>query len=314
MLGRTQAPAEPARLRPADLVRRFGLVPQNPGDLLYLPSVAAECAEADQRSARDARTLPRTPRAPGRADRCRPRTRATCPRGSGWAWRIAVVMTSDPPLLALDEPTRGLDYPARRRLGACWPIWPTPAAACCWPPTTSNWWPNSPTAPWSSPTAGCVDTGSAEAVLTATPAFAPAMAKVFRPVPMLTPSEAIAAALDVDGRMTRAPMVVAGLAATVVGFGWPFLAAGHPGVLAGDAMAPLSSPAVLALVLVWLLAEVTRGGLDAKAVALLGLLTALGVALRAVGPAVAGLEPTFALIILAARVFGGTSASATARC
>ena len=30
-----------------------------------------------------------------------------------------------------------------------------------------------------------VDTGSAEAVLTATPAFAPAMAKVFRPVPML---------------------------------------------------------------------------------------------------------------------------------
>ena len=106
--------------------------------------------------------------------------------------------------------------------------------------------------------------------------------------------------------MTRVAMVVAGLAATVIGFGWPFLAAGHPGALSGDAMAPFVVAAVLALVLVWLLAEVTRGGLDAKAVALLGLLTALGVALRAVGPAVAGLEPTFALIILAARVFGGT--------
>ena len=101
-------------------------------------------------------------------------------------------------------------------------------------------------------------------------------------------------------------MVAAGLVATIVGFGWPFLAAGHPGVLAGDAMAPVVVAGVLALVLVWLLAEVTRGGLDAKAVALLGLLTALGVALRAVGPAVAGLEPTFALIILAARVFGGS--------
>jgi energy-coupling factor transport system substrate-specific component len=106
--------------------------------------------------------------------------------------------------------------------------------------------------------------------------------------------------------MTRLPMLVAGFAATIVGFGWPFLAAGHPGALAGDAMAPVVVAAVLALVLTWLLAEVTRGGLDAKAVALLGLLTALGVALRAVGPAVAGLEPTFPLIILAARVFGGT--------
>jgi energy-coupling factor transport system substrate-specific component len=106
--------------------------------------------------------------------------------------------------------------------------------------------------------------------------------------------------------MTRGPLVLAGVAATIVGFGWPFLAAGHPGVLAGDAMAPVVVAAVLALVLVWLLAEVTRGGLDAKAVALLGLLTALGVALRAVGPAVAGLEPTFPLVILAARVFGGT--------
>lgn len=106
--------------------------------------------------------------------------------------------------------------------------------------------------------------------------------------------------------MTRIPMMVAGLASTIVGFGWPFLAAGHPGVLAGDAMAPVVVAGVLALVLVWLLAEVTRGGLDTKAVALLGLLTALGVALRAVGPAVAGLEPTFVLVILAARVFGGT--------
>lgn len=102
----------------------------------------------------------------------------------------------------------------------------------------------------------------------------------------------------------RAVLLVAGLLVTAVGFGWPFLAAGRDSAFAADAMAPVVVGVLLALVLAGLLAEVTAGGLDARAVALLGLLTALGVALRAVGPAVAGLEPTFALILVAGRVFG----------
>jgi energy-coupling factor transport system substrate-specific component len=52
------------------------------------------------------------------------------------------------------------------------------------------------------------------------------------------------------------------------------------------------------------LAELTSGGMDAKAVAMLGMLSAVGGALRALGPGTAGLEPSFAVIILGGRVFG----------
>jgi energy-coupling factor transport system substrate-specific component len=52
------------------------------------------------------------------------------------------------------------------------------------------------------------------------------------------------------------------------------------------------------------LAELTAGGMDAKAVAMLGMLSAVGGALRALGPGTAGLEPSFAVIILGGRVFG----------
>jgi energy-coupling factor transport system substrate-specific component len=44
--------------------------------------------------------------------------------------------------------------------------------------------------------------------------------------------------------------------------------------------------------------------MDAKAVAMLGMLSAVGGALRALGPGTAGLEPSFAVIILGGRVFG----------
>jgi energy-coupling factor transport system substrate-specific component len=52
------------------------------------------------------------------------------------------------------------------------------------------------------------------------------------------------------------------------------------------------------------LAELTSGGMDAKAVAMLGMLAAVGGALRALGPGTAGLEQSFAVIILGGRVFG----------
>ena len=197
LAGTDDGPAEPARLRPAELVRRFGLVPQNPGDLLYLPSVSAECAEADARSGA----------APGR---CReileglvgPIDPAAHPRdlseGQRLGVAIAVVMTSDPPLLALDEPTRGLDYPARRRLGSMLAALADAGHGVLLATHDVELVAELADRAVVLAHGRVVDIGSAEAVLTATPAFAPAMAKVFRPVPMLTPTEAIAAALDVE--------------------------------------------------------------------------------------------------------------------
>ncbi|WP_225799656.1 ABC transporter ATP-binding protein [Streptomyces sp. NK15101] len=102
---------------PRDLIRQVGLVPQEPRDLLYADTVAAECAAADA----DAGAAPGTCRAlveellPGVADDTHPRDLS---EGQRLALALAVVLTGRPPLLLLDEPTRGLDYAAKARLVA----------------------------------------------------------------------------------------------------------------------------------------------------------------------------------------------------
>ncbi|OLZ69412.1 cobalt ABC transporter ATP-binding protein [Streptomyces sp. IMTB 2501] len=108
---------DPHRTAPPDLVRRVGLVPQEPRDLLYADTVADECAAAD----RDAGAGPGTCRAlvsellPGITDDTHPRDLS---EGQCLALALAVVLTARPPLLLLDEPTRGLDYAAKARLVA----------------------------------------------------------------------------------------------------------------------------------------------------------------------------------------------------
>ncbi|MER7769671.1 ATP-binding cassette domain-containing protein [Kitasatospora sp. NPDC096140] len=105
----------PHRTRPAELIRKVGLVPQDPRDLLYGESVAAECAAADT----DAGAATGTCRAlverllPGIADTAHPRDLS---EGQRLTLALAVVLTARPPLLLLDEPTRGLDYAAKARL------------------------------------------------------------------------------------------------------------------------------------------------------------------------------------------------------
>ncbi|MFF2099515.1 ABC transporter ATP-binding protein [Streptomyces sp. NPDC058202] len=107
--------AVPHRTAPRDLVRRVGLVPQEPRDLLYADTVAAECAAADE----DAAAAAGTCRAlvsellPDIGDDTHPRDLS---EGQRLALALAVVLTARPPLLLLDEPTRGLDYAAKARL------------------------------------------------------------------------------------------------------------------------------------------------------------------------------------------------------
>ncbi|MGC9379782.1 ABC transporter ATP-binding protein [Streptomyces sp. MH13] len=107
--------AVPHRTAPRDLVRRVGLVPQEPRDLLYADTVAAECAAADG----DADAAPGTCRAllaellPGVTDDTHPRDLS---EGQRLTLALSVVLTARPPLLLLDEPTRGLDYAAKARL------------------------------------------------------------------------------------------------------------------------------------------------------------------------------------------------------
>ncbi|MFJ9677115.1 ATP-binding cassette domain-containing protein [Streptomyces sp. NPDC101194] len=105
----------PHRTQPREMVRRVGLVPQEPRDLLYADTVAAECAAADA----DAGAAAGSCRAlvsellPGVPDDTHPRDLS---EGQRLALALAVVLTARPPLLLLDEPTRGLDYAAKARL------------------------------------------------------------------------------------------------------------------------------------------------------------------------------------------------------
>ncbi|MER5882466.1 ATP-binding cassette domain-containing protein [Streptomyces sp. NPDC001941] len=105
----------PHRTPPRELIREVGLVPQEPRDLLYADTVAAECAAADA----DAGAPAGTCRAlvgellPGVPDATHPRDLS---EGQRLALALSVVLTARPPLLLLDEPTRGLDYAAKGRL------------------------------------------------------------------------------------------------------------------------------------------------------------------------------------------------------
>jgi energy-coupling factor transport system substrate-specific component len=91
----------------------------------------------------------------------------------------------------------------------------------------------------------------------------------------------------------------------LVAFGWPLLVPAHGsenGAHAADA--PWIFVALLPLLLAIVLGEIAEGGMDAKAVALLGVLAACGAAIRLPSPGAAGFEPVFFLIILSGRALG----------
>lgn len=106
---------DPAKLKPDRRRNLVGLVPQQPTDLLYLETVGEECAQADRESMASTgicRGLLDSI-VPGIPDATHPRDLS---EGQRLALALAVVLTGSPRVLLLDEPTRGLDYPAKAAL------------------------------------------------------------------------------------------------------------------------------------------------------------------------------------------------------
>jgi energy-coupling factor transport system substrate-specific component len=106
-------------------------------------------------------------------------------------------------------------------------------------------------------------------------------------------------------RLRPRAVIALGLASAigVAAFAWPLLV--DPGTGTAHLRdAPLLFALLLPLVLAVVLAEIAEGGLDAKAVAMLGVLTAVGAALRPLGTGIAGFEPIFFLLVLAGRAHG----------
>ncbi len=196
--------ADPARLPPAQARRLVGLVPQTPADLLYLDTVEAELTQAD----RDVRDSPRAEASllagPASArdilDQIAPGILAgTHPRdlsaGQQLALVLAIQLTAAPAVILLDEPTRGLDYRAKASLiGVLDQLAASGHAVVV------------ATHDVEFATRACdrvvvmaegeiVTDGPAAAVLTASPTFAPQIAKILSPLPYLTEAQ-VAAGLD----------------------------------------------------------------------------------------------------------------------
>lgn len=106
---------DPRELHGKELISRVGYIPQEPNDLLYNQSVAAECEQAD----RDNQIPPGSTLKIFQSLMVIP-SLSIHPRdlseGQRLALALSIVLSSQPQLLILDEPTRGLDYEAKREL------------------------------------------------------------------------------------------------------------------------------------------------------------------------------------------------------
>jgi energy-coupling factor transport system ATP-binding protein len=183
---------DPATAKPKDIARVAGLVPQEPGDLLYAETVARECRQADQdfdaEPGRCAANLARL--APGIPPDRHPRDLS---EGQRLCLALAVVLTGEPPVLLLDEPTRGLDYLAKRRLTT---ILRELADGAHGEPHAILFATHDVelVAEVADRVVVLADgevvaDGPVESVVAASPTFAPQVAKILRPLPLLTVSQ-----------------------------------------------------------------------------------------------------------------------------
>lgn len=101
-----------------------------------------------------------------------------------------------------------------------------------------------------------------------------------------------------------AVVLVLASAAALATFTWPFFVPAHPESTARTGEAPLVFLVVLPVLVALVLAELSSGGIDSKALAMLGVLAAVNAALRPLGAGTAGIETVFFLLVLAGRVFG----------
>jgi len=106
---------KPQELTGIELIKNVGLVPQEPTDLLLSDSVAKECQASDK----DAKVAPGTTfeifeqLISNVSENTHPRDLS---EGEKLSLALSIVLAAKPPLILLDEPTRGLDYSAKKIL------------------------------------------------------------------------------------------------------------------------------------------------------------------------------------------------------
>ncbi len=183
---------DPVSATPAEVVRHAGMVPQDPSLILYADSVAEECASADE----DFRLAPGTTSgvldriAPGLARDQHPRDLS---EGQRVCLALAIILASGPEAVLLDEPTRGLDYSAKRRLVTVLRDLALAGRAVLLATHDVELVAEVATRVIVLADGEVVADGAAAAVLAGSPAFAPQVAKILHPLRLLTVDEVVAA-------------------------------------------------------------------------------------------------------------------------
>jgi energy-coupling factor transport system ATP-binding protein len=186
---------DPADLPAHEARRQVGLVPQTPADLLYLDTVAAECAQADRESA----AAPGSCRAlldrlvPGVPGDRHPRDLS---EGQRLALVLAIQLVAAPAVVLLDEPTRGLDYPGKAQLRAVVRGLAAEGRAVVLATHDVEFAAAAADRVVVMAEGEVIADGRTAEVVIASPAFAPQVAKVLAPQPWLTVAQ-VAAALPV---------------------------------------------------------------------------------------------------------------------
>jgi energy-coupling factor transport system ATP-binding protein len=182
---RRGASSDPAAVPPSPRRAVVGLVPQTASDLLYLDSVSAECDQADRESGVAAGScaglLGRL--APGIPGRRHPHDLS---EGQRLALVLAVQLTADPLVVLLDEPTRGLDYAAKRALSEAVRELAAQGRAVLLSTHDVEFVAETADRVLIMAAGEVVADGPAADIVTASPAFAPQVAKVMSPERWLT--------------------------------------------------------------------------------------------------------------------------------
>lgn len=106
---------DPKEIKPHEITKVFGYVPQQPSDLLISKTVAAECKLVDQQNALTEGTTFNlasqflTNLNPSQHPR-------DLSEGQKLILVLAIVLATNPKILILDEPTRGVDYQTKSKL------------------------------------------------------------------------------------------------------------------------------------------------------------------------------------------------------
>jgi energy-coupling factor transport system ATP-binding protein len=188
---------DPARLPPARARKLVGLVPQSAVDLLYLNTVDDELTQADHDAAAPAAGGARAMLdaiAPGIEGGAHPRDLSA---GQQLALVLAIQLSAAPGVLLLDEPTRGLDYPAKAALRHTLDGLAAAGRAVVVATHDVEFATVAADRVVVLAEGEIVADGVPAAVLTASPTFAPQVAKILNPLPYLTVGQ-VAAALGAD--------------------------------------------------------------------------------------------------------------------